>query len=746
MSTATMEVELVPNLPVEELRSKLISANRATDVGHRELAFYLSDMDARRVQQALGYPSTVAFAVKCLGMSRRQARDLLAVGKALVPLARIDAAFGDGVLSWTQTRLLAKVATPATEAAWIERAARVSCADLEREVAVSEPGAPPRADRRGLPHSKFEVRARIGAVAFELWEKVRARVAAAAGQPLGDDELIHAIADRVLRDDAPDSGASRGARCVLVVQRCTDCGVAGVMSEDGLLPIDAATAERIACDAPTVRLDENGDPVRDDKTPPELRSRVLARDGHRCLLCGGTIDLHAHHVARRGAGGPTVARNLATLCTPCHTLVHDEFIILEGVAPHGLRATDREGRPLGRPVDRAALRKVTRRIEAERSGGACAPLGEAPMALARIPAEVDADWWRRHRHLLSWNDRRGVFEFEAGAPMADEPERISPTGGARAPRGHRPVRFSEVRGQSNAVDSLGIAVAAARKLGRPVGHVLLSGPPGLGKTTLALALATESGTRAAVLTAPLVRDPGVLIAHLAGLGRGDVLFIDEIHALPARAAEALYGAMEDFSLDLPVTDGSACRTLTLSLSPFTLVAATTEPENVLAPLRSRFGLELDLVPYDEDALQDIVRDAANRQDLSLEPGAVALLAGAAQGAPRAVVRLVRWVRDAAVAAGRSAIDADFALETLARAGLDAQGLGPVHRRILDVLESRGPDRPIGLGSLAALVSLSERALREVYEPPLLRLGLVRRSFRGRVIGGAEVARTRLHAV
>ena len=267
---------------------------------------------------------------------------------------------------------------------------------------------------------------------------------------------------------------------------------------------------------------------------------------------------------------------------------------------------------------------------------------------------------------------------------------------------------------------------------RPMPHLLLSGGAGLGKTSLARAVATELGRRPAMTSGPAVQNPFILIGLLTRIESGGLIFLDEIHDLPQKVAEMFYEALEDRTLSLPVAFGVATRTLTLKLEPFTLLGATTEPDRVIAPLRARFGFQEELEPYETEDLVAMAVRAAEKEHLALDPAAALVLAGAAHGTPRELLRLFARVGDAAMARTRQTIDPDFAREVLHDLGIDERGLGPVHRRILEALQCAGR-RALSLSRLAAIVQVSVRALKDVYEPPLLRLGLVAVTTRGRAL-------------
>ncbi len=467
--------------------------------------------------------------------------------------------------------------------------------------------------------------------------------------------------------------------------------------------------------------------LRAPPTPAPLREAVIHRDGYRCRCCGGKAHLTVHHLKWRMYGGATAVANLLTLCEGCHSLVHARLLILLGSDASQVTFVDRLGRSVER---RLHLDHVT--FEVIAGEGAVRRLGEPrPLDLHSLPAEVDAAWWVRHQHLLRGPGPDGALSLRPGFPR--EPAR-EPEASAVAEQRTRLGGLESLQGQQRVRDLLQIAIAAARARGEPLGHLLLAGPAGVGKTRLATAIAAELGYPVTRVMAPLLRTPEALVRTLTSLPAGSVLFLDEIHSLPARVAEALYEALDSGSIHLPIRADGEQRTLHVQLAPFTLVGATTDEHRLPRPLLSRLMCErLDY--YGDRALQAILQEAATDQGLRLGEGAAAFLAGASRGTPRRALQLLAAVRDAAQVADRSEVNRSLAEHALAALGVDAAGFTELDRAYLRHLERSGP---LSLKSLAARLGTTEAVLEQTYEPFLLRQGLIRITGRGRVLaeGGA----------
>jgi Holliday junction DNA helicase RuvB len=297
----------------------------------------------------------------------------------------------------------------------------------------------------------------------------------------------------------------------------------------------------------------------------------------------------------------------------------------------------------------------------------------------------------------------------------------------------RPERLADFTGQARVCENLAVFVAAARKRGDALDHVLLSGPPGLGKTTLARIVARELGVGFHATSGPVIARAGDLAALLTNLQPRDVLFIDEIHRLQPAIEEILYPAMEDFELDLIIGEGPAARSVRIELAPFTLVGATTRTGLVTTPLRDRFGIPLRLDFYDVADLEKIVRRGAGILGLNLADDGAHEIARRARGTPRVAGRLLRRVRDFASVADAKVVDAAIADTALNRLEVDGRGLDALDRRYLLALAEHYGGGPVGVETLAAALSEQRDAIEEVIEPYLLQQGLLQRTPRGRVL-------------
>jgi len=296
----------------------------------------------------------------------------------------------------------------------------------------------------------------------------------------------------------------------------------------------------------------------------------------------------------------------------------------------------------------------------------------------------------------------------------------------------RPRSFAEFVGQEQIVENLQVALQAAAARGEPPDHILLSGPPGLGKTSLARIVAHEIGASLHTTTGPALERARDLVGILTQLRRGDVLFIDEVHRVPAAVEEYLYTAMEDFSVDLTLDQGPNARVLPLKLEQFTLVGATTREGLLSAPFRGRFGHLERLAPYPAADLVTILERSARILEIELELDAARAIAERSRGTPRIANRFLRRVRDLAQVSGARRAGRELALGALARLGVDDHGLEDMDRRILACLAASAGE-PLGLKTVAAAVGESEDTLEEVFEPHLLRCGFLQKTSRGRRI-------------
>ncbi|HEY1739802.1 MAG TPA: Holliday junction branch migration DNA helicase RuvB [Acidimicrobiia bacterium] len=303
----------------------------------------------------------------------------------------------------------------------------------------------------------------------------------------------------------------------------------------------------------------------------------------------------------------------------------------------------------------------------------------------------------------------------------------------------RPRRLAEFIGQPALKEHLEIMLGAAKARGQAVDHVLLAGPPGLGKTSMAQIIAVEMGSRIQPTSGPALERAGDLAAILTNLDDGDVLFIDEVHRLPRAVEEVLYPAMEDFQLDIVIGKGPTARSIRIDVPRFTLVGATTRTGLITGPLRDRFGFVARLDYYTPDDLATIVTRTATILGVTLGRGGATQIAGRSRGTPRIAIRLLKRVRDYAEMRGDGTVDARTALTALELFEVDELGLDKVDRAILNALCSTFAGQPVGLGTLAVAVAEQPDTVEDVYEPYLLQHGLLQRTPRGRVATAAAFA-------
>jgi Holliday junction DNA helicase RuvB len=296
----------------------------------------------------------------------------------------------------------------------------------------------------------------------------------------------------------------------------------------------------------------------------------------------------------------------------------------------------------------------------------------------------------------------------------------------------RPRRLSDFIGQDKVKGNLEIAITAAKKRGEPLDHILLYGPPGLGKTTLAYIIAAEMGVNIRISSGPAIERPGDLASILTNLQKNDGFFIDEIHRLSRPVEEILYPAMEDFAIDIILGKGPGARSLRLSLPRFTLIGATTRFALMSAPLRDRFGAVYRLDFYDEPAIEAILKRSANILKIDIDEPAIRQLACRARGTPRVANRLLKRVRDYAQVKADGVITESVAIDALSKLEIDPIGLDEIDHKVIRTIIEKFDGGPVGLETIAASISEEADTIMDVYEPYLLQLGFLERTPRGRV--------------
>ncbi|HPO50253.1 MAG TPA: Holliday junction branch migration DNA helicase RuvB [Spirochaetota bacterium] len=296
----------------------------------------------------------------------------------------------------------------------------------------------------------------------------------------------------------------------------------------------------------------------------------------------------------------------------------------------------------------------------------------------------------------------------------------------------RPQNLKEFIGQKKFIDNLKIYIEAAKKRGEPLDHILLSGPPGLGKTTLASIIANEMNVNFKSTSAPVLEKSGDLAAILTDIGEGDVFFIDEIHRLKKNIEEILYSAMEDYSLDIIIGQGPSAKTIKINIAPFTLIGATTRSGLISSPLRARFGISENLDFYTLPETEEIITRSSKILETQIYPDAATLIAASSRGTPRVANRVLKRVRDSAQIQNDGVIDSKIGKAALDKLEIDNLGLNKIDIKILKILIEHYDGGPVGAKTLAISIGEEADTIEEVYEPFLIQLGFIKRTSRGRV--------------
>jgi Holliday junction DNA helicase RuvB len=755
-STPPAAVErMIPGLPREEVIEALYILNRQGETSQRKLAFYLLDFQKRKLFRPEARDA-VQWARKHLEL--KDARRLLRLAERLAELPLLDGAFARGEVGWTKCREVSRVATADIDAIWTEYARTHNSREVEAATSGRQRGQRPGEGGPRARRTRLQVQLGLDAEGEATWEAAVRKVRKELGPGSTPSDVLVALSRRALEGEpeTPDSKRRRRDPATTVVFHCApDKAVAWLDTRRGPVEVAPEVIHRKVQEGATVyhapdvegagpceaiRWGERGQVPpedRDTKVSPALKKAVLARDGHRCVLCGSSRSLMPHHLDSWAHGGQSRAERLVTLCDHCHGGCHEGLLQLWVEEDGQVTARDPDGEVVSTP--RAPLRveapsspeSVVERVEVPQSVSS-QPEPPVGPTLRELPAELTAEAWRELGGRLAWSAREHAFVLSDGTVAGcSEVEASKPADSLSSPPSPtRPGSFQELVAQRPVVSSLLLAARAARRRGEVLGHVLLSGPPGVGKTTIARLLCTVQGTGFQETVAGHVGEAHRLVELLVGLRHGDILFLDEIHRLRGSLQETLYTALEDGFVDVLVSDRAETRRIRIRLEAFTLVGATTRPGALSEPFRGRFPHSQRLLPYSVEQLSELVARTAKKLEVSLAPKAALEIARRSRATPREAIRILEHLRDWAQVSEIPVVKYDHVVVFTTRLGIDALGLHREDQQILGLLLEEG--KPLGQEALAARLGLDLETLRDVHEPWLERLGLVERTRLGRV--------------